>query len=129
MAMSDKDRADAEAAASRMASAEDGRCNSGLPAPPTDTPKRRFWQIHLSTAVVLMLTTSVCLMLAMNELSVYPWVVDGATTDPKKFRLEQISRTNFILVIVVWTLVAVFTNSIIAYAMEFFLRRREARKP
>jgi len=61
MAMSDKDRADAEAAAVRMASAEDGRCNSGLPATPTDTPKRGFWQIHLSTALLLLMAASALL--------------------------------------------------------------------
>lgn len=50
MPMSDKDRADAEAAATRAASREDGRVNGALPE-----NARRFFQIHLSTALMLML--------------------------------------------------------------------------
>jgi len=49
--MSEKDRAAADAAATPAASAEDRRMNR---VPPTEPPKRRSWQIHLSTAVVLM---------------------------------------------------------------------------
>jgi len=41
-----------------------------------DTPKRRFWQIHLSTAVVLMFASGTLLWANLNisiETKVSPW--------------------------------------------------------
>ena len=64
--MIDKDPADAEASAARMASAEDGQMNAGA----TSTPKRRFWQIHLSTALVLMFLASGMLWFNVNSKEV-----------------------------------------------------------
>jgi hypothetical protein len=56
MPINDKDLADLESAAQRAASAEDGRCNSGLPQ---TTPNRSLWKLVSKVAAVLFVAAGI----------------------------------------------------------------------
>jgi len=136
--MSDKDRADAEAAATRAASAEDGRINAGVP----HAPKRRFWQIHLSTAIVLMSVT-VGFALAnikkhrKNNVEVSSTKVIECGWPLTAFSVSTIEADGNVHVRKRWNEPRAFLNALFlfvllifcAYLSEYVIRRHEARKP
>jgi len=108
--MSDKDRVDAEAAATRAASAEDGRIN-GIPR--TDTPKRRFWQIHLSTAIFATIVVGAALREPLQDFRDY----QKATYHLQ----EDEAFASFIIGL----LIKIPATMVCIVAFEWLIRRRE----
>jgi membrane-associated PAP2 superfamily phosphatase len=80
--------------------------------------KRRFWQIHLSTAVVLMLVIGFMMPTFIDTIS--DWTHDlergGAYLDQQHWYVLRLLFTVIIIILAVGT-------------WECFIRRREARKP
>src|SRR6266404_1141238 len=97
----------------------------------TDKPRRPWFQIHLSTAIVLMFVAGGILWLNVTPdwahmSSVYGW--------PKGFYEERfgnpIAGTRFFLGTLILNIIAgIIILGYIAFLCEAFLRRREARAP
>jgi hypothetical protein len=129
--MSERERADAEAAATRAASSEDGRVN----AAPLKKP-RHFFQIHLSTAVVTMFVAAGLMWLNLVPQRLYDqpnsryimeirgwpnefhegWISKGQAVPPGKLKVREL------VVDVVFSLSIL---ALIAFVTELFIRRRE----
>jgi hypothetical protein len=93
-----------------------------------DTPKRRFWQIHLSTAVVLLIVASVMLWFLLDVIRFERWTVPDADTSDWQ-RTLTINRHNVIIACLFWIPCMMTILLIIVHQMESIIRRREARKP
>ena len=101
----------------------------------TDKPKRKFWQFHLSTAVLMMFATGGVLLANHREYEFTPGSIMGERNYPKTgsgwpFNIESSQILDFrsaYILFNVGTGVCIVIG--LGVASEYLLRRREARKP
>jgi hypothetical protein len=95
-------------------------------------PKRRFWQIHLSTAVVLMFASGIVLMVNSIPFDYGQLPSGGSALDrgwPIHFHDEP-DYSDIHPVFVAFDVGAAATFLAVIYLFcEYLIRRREARKP
>ena len=86
--------------------------------------KRKFWQLHLSTAVVLMLVASVIVGALTKYANAPIHVYDSAD----KSAIGQ-ARVEIAAEILILSIIAIPLLFLIAFVSEYLIRHREGRKP
>src|SRR5476651_1276739 len=109
----------------------------------SDKPKRSFWQIHLSTAVLVMLVVGLLMYLNAprwsphggTKFTEYGWpfsfvYADNPKEEPREHRYHNEATyddyRNGSIFLDIWFAVSIITVSI--YASEWMIRRRENRE-
>ena len=103
----------------------------------SDRPKRRWFQFHLSTALILMFSTGIIIWLNVSRVMLQPrgWPCEMESFEWKRTYTVPAHRVTTLYVN--WNVIGLLNNIVIgctillliAFVSEYLIRRREGRKP
>ena len=98
----------------------------------SEKPKRKFWQIHLSTAIILMLLAGafvgILTWYANAPISVDSHGQDWTESDRHSTAIQEMASRGFIITVLAPVAIILFLTAV-AIGCEWLIRRREGRKP